>query len=170
MAVRSTAFLDTNIFVYAFLASEPRKRAKAVELIEASLGSGQGCTSYQVVQEFANVACKKFATRLNSSDCKAFIDAAMQPLNRIASSAELIHSALELQDELKYSFYDCLMVAAALQAGAETLYTEDLQHWQLVRGALRIVNPFLDVANESQADSGFEITSNAHKKSVCPDP
>jgi len=141
-------FLDTNIFVYAFLASEPRKRAKAVELIETSLGSGRGCISYQVVQEFANVARKKFATRLSAGDCKAFIDAAMQPLIRVASSTALIHTALDLQDELKYSFYDSLMIAAALQAGAETLYTEDLQHWQLVRGVLRIVNPFLDIVHE----------------------
>ena len=141
-------FLDTNIFVYAFLASEPRKRAKAVELIETSLGSGRGCISYQVVQEFANVARKKFDTRLSAGDCKAFIDAAMQPLIRVASSTALIHTALDLQDELKYSFYDSLMIAAALQAGAETLYTEDLQHWQLVRGVLRIVNPFLDIVHE----------------------
>ena len=141
-------FLDTNIFVYAFLASEPRKRAKAVELIEASLGSGRGSISYQVVQEFANVARKKFVTRLSTGDCKAFIDAAMQPLNRVASSTALIHTALDLQDELKYSFYDCVMIAAALQAGANTLYTEDLQHWQLVHGQLRIVNPFLEVVHE----------------------
>ena len=143
-----SVFLDTNIFVYAFLTSEPRKRAKAVELIEACLGSGRCSISYQVVQEFVNVARKKFATKLSSDDCKAFIDAAMQPLNRVASSTTLIHTALDLQDELKYSFYDCVMVAAALESGAETLYTEDLQHWQLVRGTLRIVNPFLDVANE----------------------
>ena len=142
-------FLDTNIFVYAFLASEPRKRAKAVELIETCLGSGRGSISYQVVQEFANVARKKFATRLSADDCKAFIDAAMQPLNRVASSTSLIHTALDLQEELKYSFYDCLMLAAALQTGSQTLYTEDLQHWQLVRGVLRIVNPFLDVVHEN---------------------
>ena len=142
-------FLDTNIFVYAFLASEPRKRAKAVELIETCLGSGRGCISYQVVQEFANVARKKFATKLSSGDCKAFIDAAMQPLNRVASSTVLIHTALDLQDELKYSFYDCVMLAAALQAGSSKLYIEDLQHWHLVRGTLRIVNPFLDVVHEN---------------------
>lgn len=142
-------FLDTNIFVYAFLTSEPRKRAKAVELIEACLGSGRGSISYQVVQEFANVARKKFATRLSADDCKAFIEAAMQPLNRVASSTALIYTALDLQEELKYSFYDCVMVAAALQTGSSTLYTEDLQHWQLVRGTLRIANPFLEVVHEA---------------------
>ena len=143
-----TVFLDTNIFVYAFLASEPLKRAKAVELIETSLGSGRGCISYQVVQEFANVARKKFASCLSASDCQAFIDAAMQPLMRVASSTELVHTAMNLQDELNYSFYDCLMLAAALEAGADTLYTEDLQHWQLVHATLRIVNPFLGVVHE----------------------
>ena len=148
VADEGVVFLDTKIFVYAFWASEPRKRAKAVELIESSLGSGRGCISYQVVQEFANVARKKFSTRLSSADCKAFIDAAMQPLHRVASSTALTHTALDLQDELKYSFYDCVMIAAALQAGADTLYTEDLQHWQLVRGVLRIVNPFLEVVHE----------------------
>ncbi len=149
MTADGMVFLDTNIFVYAFLASEPRKRAKAVELIETCLGSGRGSVSYQVAQEFANVARKKFATRLSANDCKAFIDAAMQPLNRVASSTTLIHAALDLQDELKFSFYDCLMLAAALEAGAETLYSEDLQHWQLVRGTLRIVNPFLDAVHEN---------------------
>ena len=149
MGAATLVFLDTNIFVYAFLASEPRKRAKAVQLIEACLGSAQGCVSYQVIQEFANVARKKFITRLGADDCKTFIDAAMQPMNRVASSTQLVHEALNLQDELKYSFYDCVMLAAALQAGAATLYTEDLQHWQLVRGTLRIANPFLEVANEA---------------------
>ena len=144
-------FLDTNIFVYAFLASEPRKRAKAVQLIEASLASGLGCISYQVVQEFANVARRKFAVRMTSIDCKALIDAAMHPMNHVVSSTELVHSALDLQDELKYSFYDGLMLAAALQAACSTLYSEDLQHWQLVRGTLRIVNPFLEAANEADA-------------------
>ena len=94
MIAEGTVFLDTNIFVYAFLANEPRKRAKAIELIEACLGSGRGCISYQVVQEFANVARKKFAATLSASDCKAFIDAAMQPLNRVASSTRQIHTAL----------------------------------------------------------------------------
>ena len=73
----------------------------------------------------------------------------MQPLNRVPSSPELLNAALDLQQDTHYSFYDCLMIAAALQAGAEVLYCEDLQHNQLIAGTLRIVNPFLAVANES---------------------
>ena len=141
-------FLDTNIFVYALLASEPLKKQRALQLVEQALASHQGCISYQVIQEFANVATRKFAQRFTPDQCKQFIEAAMQPLNRVASSPELLNAALDLQAETRYSFYDSLVIAAALQAGAEVLYTEDLQHNQLIAGTLRIVNPFLMVANE----------------------
>lgn len=141
-------FLDTNIFVYALLASEPLKKKRALQLLEQALASHAGCTSYQVVQEFANVALRKFAQRFTTEQCKQFIEVVMQPLNRVDSSPELLNMALDLRDETHYGLYDCLILASALQAGAELLYTEDLQHHQLVRGTLRIVNPFLMVANE----------------------
>ncbi len=94
---------------------------------------------------------RKFAQCFSVHECKQFIDAAMQPLNRVVSSPELFEAALNLHDETRYSFYDCLVIAAALQVGANVLYTEDLQHNQLIDGRLRIVNPFLDVANEASA-------------------
>ena len=141
-------FLDTNVFVYALLASEPLKKRRALDLIEQALGSHTGCTSYQVIQEFANVATRKFAQRFTADQCKQFIDAAMEPLNRVASGNALVSTALDLQAETRYSFYDCLVLAAALQAGADVLYTEDLQHGQLLRGTLRVMNPFLLTAND----------------------
>lgn len=147
----SLFFLDTNIFVYALLTSEPRKKLRAVQLLEQALASHTGCVSYQVIQEFANVGLRKFAQCFSVHECKQFIDAAMQPLNRVVSSPELFEAALNLHDETRYSFYDCLVIAAALQAGANVLYNEDLQHNQLIDGRLRIVNPFLDLANEASA-------------------
>lgn len=144
-------FLDTNIFVYALLSAEPLKKQRALQLVERALASHLGCTSYQVVQEFANVALRKFAQRFTTEECRQFIDAAMQPLNRVASGPELVNTALDLQGEIRFGFYDSLMLAGALQSGAEVVYTEDLQHNQLVRGSLRIVNPFLMTANEAVA-------------------
>jgi predicted nucleic acid-binding protein len=82
----------------------------------------------------------------------------MQPLNRVGSSPELLSKALDLQMETRYSFYDCLVLAAALQTGADVLYSEDLQHNQLLGGTLRIVNPFLMVANEV----GAGLIASAH--------
>ena len=151
------AFLDTNIFVYAFLRSDSRKRVQAIALIETCLGNGTGCVSYQVLQEFANVARKKFATLASAADCTAFIDAALRPMNRVASSTALLYRAIGLQDQLRTSFYDSLMIAAALEAGAGTLYSEDLQHWQLIQGNLRIVNPFIDTVHEPAVISSTQI-------------
>lgn len=139
-------FIDTNIFVYALLASEPLKKERAVQLLEQALATHCGCISYQVVQEFANVATRKFAKRFTADECQQFIDAAMQPLNRVPSSTELVHAALTLQTSTGYGFYDCLILASALRCGATTLWSEDLQHNQLIDGTLRIVNPFLNLA------------------------
>jgi len=139
-------FIDTNIFVYALLASEPLKKQRAVQLLEHALGTHSGCISYQVIQEFANVATRKFAKRFSADECQQFIDAAMQPLNRVSSSTELIHAALALQTSTSYGFYDSLILASALQSGATVLFSEDLQHNQLINGTLRIVNPFLNLA------------------------
>ena len=146
-------FLDTNVFVYALLASEPLKKRRALELVEQALGSHTGCTSHQVIQEFSNVATRKFAQRFTADQCKQFIDAAMEPLNRVASSNASVSAALDLQAETRYSFYDCMVLAAALQAGADVLYTEDLQNGQWIRGTLRVVNPFLLTANEALSNS-----------------
>lgn len=152
-AAEGLFFLDTNIFVYAFLASEPMKKQLALQLLEQALAGHSGCISYQVIQEFANVATRKFAKRFTADECKQFVDAAMQPLNRAVSSTPLIHAALDLQNDTSYSFYDSLILAGALEAGATVIYTEDLQHNQLIGGTLRIVNPFLTLAMEAEAVS-----------------
>jgi len=143
-------FIDTNIFVYALLASEPLKKQRAVQLLEQALATHSGCISYQVIQEFANVATRKFATRFTADECQQFIDAAMQPPNRVASSTELMYAALALQTSTGYGFYDCLILAGALQSGATTVFSEDLQHNQLIDGSLRIVNPFLTLAMQGR--------------------
>ncbi len=57
-----------------------------------------------------------------------------------------MHAALALQTSTSYGFYDCLILASALHSGATVLFSEDLQHNQLIDGTLRIVNPFLNLA------------------------
>ena len=60
----------------------------------------------------------------------------------IETESGLLNAARDVQAETRYSLYDSLVIAAALQAGADGLYTENLQHTQIVAGPLRIVNPF----------------------------
>jgi predicted nucleic acid-binding protein len=59
-------FLDTNIFVYSFDASSPKKAAQATKLIRKGIETRGGIVSYQVVQEFFNVALRRFAKPMNS--------------------------------------------------------------------------------------------------------
>ena len=134
-------FIDTNVLIYSFDASRPAKRETARNLIAEALEEGTGVISYQVIQEFLNAATRKFAVPLKLNDAERYLDTALEPICEVFSSAELYHLALEIADEWRFSFYDSLIVAAALEAECKVLYSEDLQDNQTVRG-LTIRNPF----------------------------
>jgi len=133
-------FLDTNVLIYAFTEQDAAKRRRSRELHELALG-GRGIISFQVVQEFLNTAQKKFATRFTDDDLREFLQQELWPLCAVLPSAALYEHALRVKVETGYSFYDSLIVAAALAAGCQTLYSEDLQHNRKLHG-LEIKNPF----------------------------
>jgi predicted nucleic acid-binding protein len=134
-------FLDTNIFICTFDESAPVNRAKAGELVELALSTRLGVVSCQVIQEFLNVATKKFAVPLDPGDCRAYLEQVLAPLWRVAPTVPLYLQALEIQERSGYGFYDSLIVAAALVAGCRTLYSQDLQHGRRF-GDLTVVDPF----------------------------
>ena len=143
-------FFDTNVLVYCFDSSEARKQNRAKDLLAHALNTRQGVVSYQVVQEFCNVACKNQRLSLPHERIMAYVNLVLQPMNRVASSPELLTAALGIRSENGFSFYDSLVIAAAQEAKCQVLYSEDMQHLQRV-GGLQVVNPFLDVANEASA-------------------
>ncbi len=95
-----------------------------------------------MVQEFLNVATRKFARPLSFSDANLFLNQVLAPLCEVFANLELYRSALEVAERWKYTFYDSLILAAALESGCETLFSEDLQHGQRI-GSLTIKNPFV---------------------------
>ena len=135
-------FLDTNIFVYSFHRGAAAKSRRATQLIRTALKTQKGITSYQVVQEFFNVALQRFAQPMKADEAEQYFSTIFRPLLGIHSSQALYLDALHLQSRYRLSWYDSLIVAAALQAQCELLVTEDLQHGQQF-GDLRIANPFL---------------------------
>jgi predicted nucleic acid-binding protein len=135
-------FLDTNIFVYSFDRSAPQKAAKAKRLIRQALASQKGIVSYQVVQEFFNVALKRFVPPMKLSEAEHYLATVFRPLLAVHSSAALYSEALRIQSQSRVSWYDSLIVGAAVQARCDVLLTEDLQHGQAF-GSLRVANPFL---------------------------
>lgn len=127
-------FLDTNILIYASLSDDPRRF-----VAERVLAAG-GVISAQVLNEFTNVARRKL--KWPWPDIEAGIDLLRSRVGRVRPLTADTHGrALALARDHRFSFYDALIVAAALEAGCDTLLTEDMQHARAISG-LRIVNPF----------------------------
>jgi predicted nucleic acid-binding protein len=135
-------FLDTNIFAYTFDAKASAKAKKAAQLVRQAADTGQGIVSYQVVQEFFNVALRRFAEPMNVAEAEQYLITVFWPLLAIHSSPALYVEALRITGKHRIRWYDSLIVAAALEGQCETLYTEDLQHGWKIEG-LRIENPFV---------------------------
>jgi predicted nucleic acid-binding protein len=135
-------FIDTNIFVYSLDRSAPAKSQKAAQLIRRALATQKGVVSYQVVQEFFNVALKRFAQPMKAVDAELYLAGVFRPLLAVHSSPALFVEALHIHAGTGFSWYDSLIVAGAIQVKCDLLYTEDLHHGQQI-GSLRIVNPFV---------------------------
>jgi predicted nucleic acid-binding protein len=137
----SRFFIDTNIFVYSFDQTAPDKARIASQLIRKALTTQKGTISFQVVQEFFNLALRRFARPMNAADVEQYFIVTLRPLLAVHSSPTLYLEAMQLQSRNQLSWYDSLIVAAAQQAQCEVLQSEDLQHGQKF-GSLRIENPF----------------------------
>lgn len=135
-------FLDTNILVYSFDSRSESKAAKARTLIEEGLVRGHGAISWQVIQEFCNLALRKFAVPMSPSECRLYMQRVLVPLCAVWPSERLFEEGLELSEETGFAWYDCLILAGAIQSGAKRLLTEDMQNGRRVR-TIEIVNPFV---------------------------
>ena len=135
-------FLDTNILVYTFDETSPAKQARGRELVEDALENRSGVISYQVTQEFLNVATRKFVPPLSADQAQRYLQHVLEQLCSVFSSNDLYRRAIDIHERWRYGFYDTLIIASALQAGCTTLYSEYLHTGQMVE-SLTIVNPFV---------------------------
>ena len=132
------ALLDTNILLYAAMSrpSEQSKKQKALDII-ASTEFG---VSAQILAEFYTNVTKKGLTPLTALEALAWIEELeLQPC--VAIDAELVKRGIEISQRFKTSYWDGAVIAAAESLGAETLYSEDLNHGQFY-GGVRVINPF----------------------------
>jgi predicted nucleic acid-binding protein len=128
------SFFDTNVLLY-LAASDPAKANRA----EAAVALG-GAISVQVLNELANVARRKM--RLPWEDTHEFLDMIRGLLTVHPDTLEVHETGLELAERYGLSTYDALIAAAALHAGCDTLWSEDMQHGMKLGEGLRVVNPF----------------------------
>lgn len=131
----TSVFFDTNILLY--LLSEERNKADRAEMLLVK----RGTISVQVLNEFVAVASRKLG--LSYSEIREVLEpvraaCAIEPITLRTHDL-----GLQIAERYQFSIYDALIVAAALLAGCEILYSEDLQDGQVIEQQLTIENPFI---------------------------
>ena|ERR1022692_990872 len=96
----------------------PPKKDRAKAIVERALSSRDGVISFQIVQEFLSVALRKFRPPMTLTEAQSYLERVLMPLCAVFPGEELYHEALSIADETGWSFYDSLMVSAALAAAA----------------------------------------------------
>lgn len=145
-AMSDKAFIDTNIFVYAFLDSEGLdnhcKHLKAVTLLQTFHSSDLAVISTQVLSEYYSVLLKH---KIDDSSIQSSVRQLAAATTVTSVSAQTVFSSHALRNRYHFSHWDALIVASAVEQGCTKLYSEDLQHHQQIDNRLRIINPFLVV-------------------------
>lgn len=133
------SFFDTNLLVYADAADEPARQALAIQLIKTHRAEGTAVLSTQVLQEFVNVVLRKLKLPVPLIRERLSLYARF---DLVPATLEIIEGALALHALRGTSFYDSLILHAAIASGCSVLYTEHLQDGALI-GGVKIVNPFV---------------------------
>jgi predicted nucleic acid-binding protein len=136
----SKVFFDTNVLLYAFARKAGSPLDLRTDKAEEIMGHG-GVLSVQVLNEFSDVASRK--SKLSWEEIAELLRIVEALCGRaLPITAEIHEAAVDISKLHGFRIYDSLILAAAVQAGCTTVYTEDLQHGQVING-VRIENPFL---------------------------
>jgi predicted nucleic acid-binding protein len=132
-------FLDSNVLVYAYDASDPKRQRVAQDLVRRAV-AGESVISSQVLAEFAATLLHKLSPAARPVDVLALLDA-LGPVKTIVADAEMVRRAVEARESYGLHFYDGMIVAAAERAGCGRIWSEDLNPGQKYFG-VTVANPF----------------------------
>ncbi len=132
-------FIDTNILIYAHDPDQLEKHSVARKIVVKLLGSRMMVLSPQVLQEFYVNVTRKIAKPLTKRAARLIIEDFSACC--VHTTATEVWSAFRIEDESKIGFWDALICASALKAGADVILSEDLNAGQKIAG-IRIENPF----------------------------
>jgi predicted nucleic acid-binding protein len=138
-----SAFVDTNVVVYAFDDDEPDKQERARDLL-SDPGDVRLVLSTQVLAEFFVTVTRKLARPLDAGPARQAV-AALSELPVVGADAGLVLAGIDLADRYQLAVWDGLIVQAAVVSGCETILTEDLADGSVLAG-VRIQNPFAAMA------------------------
>jgi len=130
-------FVDSNVVIYAYSRTEKDKQAKASDIL-----TNYDClVSTQVLNEYCNVCIKK--NFISISDIQRDINEILNNCGLYIVNETTISKSLFVRNRYGFSYYDSLIVASALECECSVLFSEDMQHGQIIENKLKIVNPFL---------------------------
>jgi predicted nucleic acid-binding protein len=138
-------FIDSNIWIYAFITLDNQtKRNTCIRLLENLYQEQVIVVSTQVIMEVHWNLIKKYG--IKDEDAKLKIETGILEISKLSVTGKSTYDyAFNLRQRQNISFGDSLIVAAALENNCSILYTEDLQHNQLIENQIRIINPFKDL-------------------------
>jgi predicted nucleic acid-binding protein len=134
-------FFDTNLIVYLFDTSEPAKRQMVKQLFAQCQPKQYGYISAQVVNEFIVIATRKITHPIPWDSIDQHITFLQQHLHISSLHTSTSLKAIEIKRRYRYSFWDSLIIASALENNCTLLYSEDMQHGQVIEDTLTIENP-----------------------------
>lgn len=140
--VKSNIFIDSNIWIYAFLDSEQDhdKHQRVLSLLEGIPADSTVIASVQVVNEFHWILSRKYG--IDDATIKAKVTKGIAAIASItALDFKMYQDAFRIRGKFNVSFWDSLIVASALENKCAVLYSEDMQHGLLIDNKLKVVNP-----------------------------
>jgi len=132
-------FFDTNLLVYAFLSNDNQKHETVKSLLE-KCNSLNVFISTQIINEIYSALTKN---KIGHNYIRQYIFDLKNMFNLAIIDFNTITKCLMIKEKYGFSYWDSLVAASALENGCTTLYSEDMQHNQLIENKLRIVNPFV---------------------------
>ncbi len=151
MSVEQKAFIDTNILIYAHDIDAENRRETARRLLQKLWDEERGVISVQVFQEFFVTVTRKILSPLSPAAARAIIrNYLVWPVEN--NDGQSVLDASEIAERYQLSFWDGLIIVAARNSGAAILYSEDLNHGQIVEG-VRICNPFIEDEEVERGDN-----------------
>ena len=138
MTMNNNSFLDTNILIYAYSISELNKKNKSIEL----LNHKNIILSTQVINEFVWIMSRKYNVDLIKLDM--IVKNLFDTYRIVLIDKQVIELAIKLSIKYNFSYWDGLILSASLVNECNIIYTEDLQHGQIIDKNLTILNPFTD--------------------------
>lgn len=135
-------FFDTNVLVYAYDDNEPVKKTIAKTLFQEYARQGDLVISTQVLQELYVTLTRVGKQKLSRQQAEIVVNH-LSDLTLVQIDKDTIAAAMKRHQSKAFSFWDSLIVEAALAAECELLYSEDMQNG-LIIGSLTIINPFVE--------------------------